>query len=103
MPEQYYSGECSEFLVVPPQGSLFDDPRKQQEMRQALESRFPDLRFVVTTAGRSRFAAFLVIPILGVSNQHRPLPMLRPPSTRRLKSICVWLTRFLENSQHTCH
>ena len=103
MPDQSHSGECSEFLVVPPTGSLFDDPRKQQEIRQALESHFPDLRFIVTTAGRSRFAAFLVVPVLGAANRGRPEPLFRPPSTNLLQSICVCLTRFLEDSQRSTH
>lgn len=95
--------ECNKFLVVPPDGHLFDVPRKQQEIREALESSFPNLRFVVTTEGRRRFAAFLIVPVLGGANQDRQRPKRRPPSLALLQDIGTFLTQFLDDNQPSIH
>lgn len=103
MPDEPDNCVCNKFLVVPPDGRLFDAPWKQQEIREALESSFPDLRFVVTTEGRRRFAAFLIVPVLGVANKGRPRSKRRPPPLELLQDIGVFLTRFLDDDPPSIH
>ncbi|PWK73864.1 hypothetical protein [Aminobacter sp. AP02] len=95
--------ECNKFLVVPPNGCQFDAPWKQQEIREALESSFPSLRFVVTTEGRRRFAAFLIVPIGGVAGKGRQPPKRPLPSLALLERIGTFLTQFLEENKRSLH
>ena len=73
------NGECNEGLVVPPDGNLFDTSKQQEQIREALEASFPNLKFIVTTERQRGFEAFLVIPIFGGANQSRHATMRRTP------------------------
>ncbi|PWK69843.1 hypothetical protein [Aminobacter sp. AP02] len=67
----------SENGVVLPEGNLFDTSKQQEQIREALEASFPNLKFIVTTERQRGFEAFLVIPIFGGAGQSRHATMMR--------------------------
>ncbi|CDX27898.1 hypothetical protein MPL3356_70334 [Mesorhizobium plurifarium] len=68
--------ECSEFVVVPPEGARFDDPLLQKQIEDDLHREFPNRRFTVTTAGKKRFKDFFVAPVIDGNHPLVGMPMI---------------------------
>ncbi|MEO5326475.1 hypothetical protein PV773_24495 [Mesorhizobium sp. CC13] len=87
-------GECREFIVIPPEGDHFDDPIELMRIQDALDERFPTMKFIVSISGPVRYEDFAVVPVLGVAGGADPKPMLRPPAIDLLEDIATCLAQF---------
>jgi hypothetical protein len=97
MPTDYYylyKGDCSEFIVMPPIGRAFDDPKWHARVDSALSERFPPYKFKVTIDGPWRDETFVLIPVLrpgdgGGSRRSRKLRLIQLID-RAASSTAAW-------------
>lgn len=56
--------ECDQFILMPPQGAIFEETELHREILDALRNRFPTLTFYVYLSGERDEEAFGLIPVL---------------------------------------
>jgi hypothetical protein len=95
-------GDCSEFVVMPPIGAAFDEPKWQAFVETALSSRYPPYKFKVTTEGPWRDDSFVLIPVLGSVDGGRP--MLNEPDRELMRDMGQFLYEtFILDRPKTIH
>jgi hypothetical protein len=59
--------DCSEFMILPPLGSAFNDAELRALICAVLTDRYPPYKFQISLEWTHRGDAFVVIPVLGTA------------------------------------
>ena len=105
MPADFYyltDHDCSEFIVLPPLGSAFNDEELRTLICAALTNRYPPYKFQISLEVTHRGEAFVVIPVLGTAEADSS--QLERPSSALIEKIREFLRKtFLRPAPHTVH
>ena len=105
MPADFYyltDHDCSEFIVLPPLDSAFNDAELRAVICAALSDRYPPYKFQISLEVTHRGEAFVVIPVLGTAEADSS--QLERPSSALIEKIRAFLHKaFLRPPPHTVH
>jgi hypothetical protein len=94
--------DCSEFIVLPPLDSAFNDEEMRALICTALSDRYPPYKFQISLDLKHRGEAFVLIPVLGTAGADSS--QLERPRSALIEKIRAFLHKtFLRPPPHTVH